>query len=207
MLTLCYTGAQSTSCTLQSFAPREDSEAIWLRAPPQLSASSGWCTWRGARLTTKHIDDAGVWTVLSDGSAVGIRQRASPGYNDQGTTKGDATETVRHRFASQKKRAESSERWEVWTASAGGCADADETQPLFQDAEQTGHLLISELGPRVKVGLMSAAFSFGNVIKLVTVGGHERFEGETEETGRGMLVKVSGRRRRPGWAPRPRAWS
>lgn len=205
-LTLCYTGALSGNCILQSFAPAEDSDAIWLRTPAQVPPSSRWCTWDAAKLASKQVDNPGVWVALSDGSAVGIRQRASTGYNDQGRARGNTTE-VRHRFPRQKGNSDGFRRWEVWTASVGGRSESDEAQPLFRDAEQSGHLLISELGPMVKVGLTSVAFSFGNVIKLVTVGGHERFEGEGDEKGHEKLMKASGRRRKPGGTPRPRAWS
>lgn len=206
-LMLSYTGEETGQCTLQSFTPAEDRDAIWLRSPSKVPPSSGWCRWDEAKKTSKQVDNPGVWITLSDGSAVGIRQRASPRYSGQGSTEGDTAGVVRRRFPSRRKQSDGFGRWEVWTATAGGRPESDEVQPLFRESEKAGHLLISELGPRVRVGLMSAAFSFGNVIKLVTVGGHERFDGAADEKGQESLMKASGRRRKPGGTPRPRAWT
>lgn len=82
----------------------------------------------------------------------------------------------------------------------------DETRQLFQNDEKSGHLMVSELGPMIRVGQRSVAFSFGNVVKLMTVGGHERFDVGAGDNDREHL-NVGSRRRKGGVMPRPRAWS
>lgn len=86
-----------------------------------------------------------------------------------------------------------------------GRAKTDETRPLIQEDDKAGHLIVSELGPMVRVGQKTVAFSFGNVVKVVTVGGHERFEDGTEDQAREYMKTGSRRRKAP--MTRPSAWS
>lgn len=60
-----------------------------------------------------------------------------------------------------------------------------------------GELMISKLGPMVKLGTMSVAVAFGNVIKVLTVG-HEYFDKTREQLGVNGDIRSMTMRRRKG---------
>jgi hypothetical protein len=72
-----------------------------------------------------------------------------------------------------------------------------ETRPLEDDEDDCRHqhLMISELGPIVKVGAGSAAVGFGDMIKVITVG-HERFSSSADRLGPEDLMNLTNRRRK-----------
>ncbi|KAF7562558.1 hypothetical protein G7046_g1573 [Stylonectria norvegica] len=180
--TICYTRADSGDCILQTYKPLEEGGLICYHSsvPP---TSRGWCSWDTAIETRKHVENPGTWSVLSDSSVVGIRQKSRrPDSDDAGGRR--RADGLRHRSPRKDVGRDPFGRWEVWTVSQGGRLRTDETRPLFQDDEQAGHLIVSDLGPMIRVGQRSVAFSFGNVVKLVTVGGQERFEGSAERRSR-----------------------
>lgn len=198
--TISYIASESGDCVMHTFVPPEDVDAICLRRSSSLLDDDG-CEWSAARETKRRVKNPGHFTALSDGSAVGIRRKMGPDV-DPISLVGSA-EGLRNRFSSRSTTKALSMQWEAWTVSPGGKTEADEVQPLFNEKEQTSHLLISDLGPKVKVGLMSVAFCFGNIIKLVTVGGPERFEPCSDENGHEGYL---GSRRRKA-VIRPRTWS
>ncbi|OBS18699.1 hypothetical protein FPOA_10426 [Fusarium poae] len=202
--TLCYTSAETGDCVVQTFAPLDDHSMIYYQNSATPS-SSGWCAWESAKETKKHVQNPGSWSVLSDGSVVGIRQKSSRAL-DNHTNGRRKTEGLRHRSPRKEPGRDLFGRWEIWSASQSGLLRTDETRPLFQANERAGHLIVTELGPVVRVGQRSIAFSFGNVVKLVTVGGHERFDSSATDNNSEHL-NVGSRRRKPGALVRPRAWS
>ena len=74
-------------------------------------------------------------------------------------------------------------------------ADVEYARPLIKAEEGPGQLIVPGIGPRVTIGLSSVAFGFGNVVKVVTVGGQQRFEPGND----GMILgprQSAGRRRK-----------
>ncbi|KAM0301345.1 hypothetical protein HYE67_006825 [Fusarium culmorum] len=202
--TLCYTSAETGDCVVQTFAPPDDHDMIYYQnsaTPP----TSGWCAWESVKETKRHIQNPGSWSVLSDGGVVGIRQKSNRALDMQ-TNGRRKTEGLRHRSPRKEPGRDLFERWEIWSVPQSGLLRTDETRPLFQANERAGHLIVTELGPVVRVGQRSIAFSFGNVVKLVTVGGHERFDSSATDNSSEHL-NVGSRRRKPGALVRPRAWS
>jgi hypothetical protein len=165
----------------------------------------GWCAWESAKETKRHIENPGSWSVLSDGSVVGIRQKSNRVFRTEANGR-RKTDGLRHRSPRKEPGRDLFGRWEIWSAPQIGQTRTDETRPLFQDDERAGHLIVTDLGPMVQVGRRSIAFSFGNVVKLVTVGGYERFEDSATDNGLEHL-NIGSRRRKPGALVRPRAWS
>ncbi len=65
------------------------------------------------------------------------------------------------------------------------------------------HLLISELGPMVKVGTSSVAVGFGNVVKVISIG-HGRFGSPSEMLEPDGSINVGSRKRRTAGLSRSR---
>jgi hypothetical protein len=199
-LTLCYTGRDTGDCIIENFLPSENADAI-LAEVPSGSLGDGWCDWKAAKKAKKRIGNPGSWATLFDGSVLGIR-RQTCGRNPE---YGAAVGSLRRRLPRETINNEAFTQWELWTVSPGGRMDADEHRPLFDETEQAGHLIISELGPKVKVGSSSVAFAFGNIIKIATRGGQERWETNAVENGQSSTVNLTGRRRKAGSGRRQRA--
>ncbi|KAF4983647.1 hypothetical protein FZEAL_999 [Fusarium zealandicum] len=202
--TLCYTEAESGDCVAQTFKPASENDMICYHNSATPTAR-GWCSWDSVKESRRHVANPGSWSVLSDGSVVGIRQKSN---RDLGIEANERRKTEGLRYRSPRKATgrDLFGRWEIWTAPQSGQLRTDETRPLFEDDEKAGHLIVTDLGPMVRVGQRSVAFSFGNVVKMVTVGGHERFESSADDKSLERL-NVGSRRRKPGAMVRPRAWS
>ncbi|KOS18110.1 Sterol regulatory element-binding protein cleavage-activating protein [Escovopsis weberi] len=186
-------GAESGDCIMHHFSPQNDDDTICLRNYTE-QPIGGWCTWEGAKEVQKHVADPGAWGLASDGTAVGVRRRvkadsAPPKY---------AVLKQRKRFPGRDGKGDILRHWEVWRAAFGDRSNPFETLPLLKEEDEASHLVISELGPKVNVGQKSMAFAFGNVIKLVTVGGSVRDEPGVERESRELFINVSGRRRKLG---------
>lgn len=203
--TISYVSADSGDCILHTFTPPEDVDSICLRAPSGATDGEG-CEWSAANVTKRRVKNPGHYGILSDGSAAGIRRKKTP-EAEVSSQCGDNGEGLRNRFGGRSTGKNTPIEWEAWTISPSLRTGTDEEQPLFKKGEQPSHLLISDLGPKVRVGLMSVAFSFGNVIKLVTVGGPERFDAGPDETGHEGYKNMASRRRKGGGTWRPRAWT
>lgn len=103
----------------------------------------------------------------------------------------------RHRVPLPAPSQQAHDDWEVWMFSHfGGKQDTWETAPLCIDAEDDGHLFVTNLGPMANVGSSSVVVGLSNVIKVITVG-QERFETE-DVTGPCSGVPAVGSRRRKG---------
>lgn len=201
---LCYTEADSGDCVVQTYTPPGENDMICFHSSAT-PTTRGWCSWESVKESRRHIENPGSWSVLSDGSVVGIRQKSARVLDIESNGR-RKTEGLRHRSPRKEAARDLFGRWEIWTAPQSGQLRTDETRPLFQDDEKAGHLIVSDLGPMVRVGQRSVAFSFGNVVKLVTVGGHERFESSIDDRALEHL-NVGSRRRKPGAMVRPRAWT
>ena len=200
--TISYVGLQTGDCVMHTFVPPEDVDAICLRSGSEGLLDDEGCSWDAARETKRRVQNPGHFNVLSDGSVVGIRRKVAD-EADLSLQRGTYKEGLRKRFPAPSPARGALPEWEAWTVSPGGRVEADEVQPLFKENERTGHLLITDLGPKAKVGLMSMAFSFGNLIKVVTVGGQERFGSTGDPSQEGWAFT----KRRRKAAIRGRAWS
>lgn len=200
--TISYVGLQTGDCVMHTFVPPEDVDAICLRSGSEGLLDDEGCSWDAARETKRRVQNPGHFNVLSDGSVVGIRRKVAD-EPDLSLQRGTYKEGLRKRFPAPSPARSALPEWEAWTVSPGGRVEADEVQPLFKENERTSHLLITDLGPKAKVGLMSMAFSFGNLIKVVTVGGQERFGSIGDPSQEGWAFT----KRRRKAAIRGRAWS
>ncbi|KAI9158801.1 Sterol regulatory element-binding protein [Paramyrothecium foliicola] len=205
MLSLGYTAAETGECLSQTYVPAIDSDAIALERNNGFTVNDGWCSWQAAKEVKKRVKNPGAWKMLPDGSVVGVRRRVSTKETVHQLT-GDGK--LRRRTHGHDKCKSRVGCWEVWTISGAGKMGMDECRPLFREDEKASHLIISELGPHVKVGRTSIAVGFGNMIKLVTLG-YERFDSDVDETNREPLLNVGSRRRKPSALTRvrtPTAW-
>lgn len=193
--TTAYVEAETGDCILHTFTPPEDYDSMCLHHPSGGTDGEG-CEWAAATITKRRIPRPGHFSILADGSMVGLRRKTKP--EAETTERSDSREGLRNRFHRRGSSKTSSNDWEVWTVSPSVRFATDEEQPLLTSNEQPNHLLISSLGPRARVGLMSVAFAFGNVLKLVTVGGPERYDQEIEGMNHDDLMNISSRKRRMG---------
>ena len=206
-LTFCYNEALTGELIIQRYVASEDRDAIWIQTPAK--SRTDWCTWDKSLETKKRIGNPGVWEILPDGWLIGIR-RLSPTDDSRPGAHPETRERMRSRFGrcSKPNEHDAFDSWELWTSSLGNSVDVHEIRPLFQDnGEKAGHLVISKLGPKARVGQRSVAFAFGNVLKIVTIGGSERFGSAVGEVTQDSLGNTNGRKRRPGSSARQRAWS
>ncbi|KAK1237585.1 hypothetical protein MKX07_006713 [Trichoderma sp. CBMAI-0711] len=203
-LTFSYLALDSGDCVLHTFTPPEDEDAICLQSVDDDSLVSGWCSWEDARERKKHISNPGVWRILSDGSALGLRRRPSAELRRR--RRQDATSGLRNRMPNAGARDSGALRcWELWRVASSDWEETDETMSLFPDGEHAGHLVVCDLGPSVRVGPTSVAFAYGNVIKLATLSGHKPFDVGVKEVSLESPVNVPTRRRRLGPTAKPGA--
>lgn len=197
-IVLCYTGRESGECVLRTYLPADGFETIALTELDK-AMDNLYDKKVVAQVISKSVANPGAWELLCDGYVVGIRRIVL----EPGTRPGDGPRSapgLRQRFSSYHKGhvALIPEHWEMWMASTGNKTDVEDARPLVKAAEGPGRLIVPGIGPRTTVGLASVAFGFGNVIKLVTVGGQQRFEasndGITRNSGRnpGRRRKSSG---------------
>ncbi|KAM0335714.1 hypothetical protein ACHAQA_000764 [Verticillium albo-atrum] len=206
---LAYNNADTGDCIIQTYAPKEDGDTICFRdsgAP----ASRSCCKWSDTRMSERQINNPGIWEALPGGFIVGVRQdRPAPArYSPDPSPTRQGLRQRLYSFRRDDVPGFNADKWEVWVASHSGRHDVYETRPLHSDDDDGGCLIISELGPMVKVGTTSVVVGFGTILKLITVG-HEHFE-DGRVTGRGQdLLNIGSRRRKPGPAgarARATAW-
>ncbi|KAL7949218.1 sterol-sensing domain of SREBP cleavage-activation domain-containing protein [Trichoderma barbatum] len=206
--TFSYLALDSGDCVLHTFTPQEDDDAICLQNIDDGGASSGWCSWADAKERKKHIGNPGVWSVLSDGSALGLRRRPRTEPRRRHGPQHQAMPGVRNRMpAARSQEFGAFSCWELWRAASSDWEEVDESMPLFSSDEDAGQLIVCDLGPSVRVGPTSVAFAYGNVIKLATLSGHKPFEAGIEEVSREAPMNVPTRRRKIGTAARSGALS
>lgn len=201
-LTLAYLSGDDGECVLQTYLPGEDYDNICFSDLVGTRVRSS-CAWEETRLVTRRIHNPGAWTPLRNGCFVGIRRKES---EDQGTPMRErlpafAKSGLRRRGHADPspRRTKLEETWEIWVISRVEKEGNIETTPLVAPDDPAG-LIISTLGPMIKVGYSSAAVGFGNVVKIITVG-HERFDNADDEAAEDINL-TNRRRRAPHSRPR-----
>jgi hypothetical protein len=197
-LTLAYVSSETGDCVLQTYLPQEEDGAICFCDPANPKTKS-CCVLGGARELKRRVKDPGDWETLLNGSIVGVRPKSPETGKDHTTS--PFQHGLRRRIGMPNKPNPTSQRdrWEVWVVSQLEKQEHYETRPLWADEEEEAgldkdHLIISSLGPIVRVGSSSVAIGFGDTIKVITVG-HERFDNPTERFGED-LINLTNRRRK-----------
>lgn len=202
-LTLAYDSELSGDCVLQTYLPDEAYDNICFsdaNGPPARSS----CTWSETRQITRRVKDPGCWTTLRNGSIVGVRrvQEALQVSNIRNRLPAFAQSGLRRR--GHVEPAPVAQKWETWVFTQLEKDGNFETRPCATSQDTSG-LIISELGPMVRVGHGSVAVGFGNIIKVITVG-HEWYDNMEEEGLRPDTTLMASRRRK-GLTSRARATS
>ena len=193
-LVLCYNAKDTGDCIIESFSPSENADAISALASD--SPGEAWCDWRAATKATRRVSNPGSSEVLFDGSVLGIRHQRHHALHAHKMELNGMAGGLRRRSPKGAKGHEALRQWEVWTESPAGRLDADEHRPLFDETEQAGYLIVSDLGPKVRVGSSSVAFAFGTVVKMATRGGEERWGSSPGDKDQSSSMNVTGRRRK-----------
>ncbi|KAF3770711.1 hypothetical protein M406DRAFT_344300 [Cryphonectria parasitica EP155] len=205
-MTLAYISEEDGDCVLQTYLPDEKYDNIYFSnavGPPARAS----CTWLETRQVTRRVPNPGLWTPLRNGCVVGVRRKQEipqgspvrerlPAFAQSGLRR-------RGRMDPTPTRPKPDEAWEIWVIARLEQEGNIEAKPLLAP-ESTAELMISELGPMVKIGHGSVAVGFGNVVKVITVG-HEWFDSTGDEGLQAENIMTSRRRRPP--ASRPQAMS
>ncbi|OAQ96299.1 hypothetical protein LLEC1_00146 [Akanthomyces lecanii] len=188
--TMAYTAASTEECIVTRYQPAEGSEAIAACAPSG-GAGGGWCTWEEAIETKKHINEPGTWGIVKGRCVIGVRKKTNP---SRSTRPG----AFRRRSAAPRGNTGTPANWQAWTVATDGYSEADDARSLFHDGLGPEELLVVPgLGPIAKIGVRSLAFSLGNVIKVVSAGGPERYSVDGDSGVESLMTK-DGRRGRHG---------
>lgn len=191
-LTLAYVTADNGDCKVQTYSPFDDDEALCfcLASEPK---TLGCNLLSNAKEVKSRISDPGQWEALPNGSIIGVRRVPPKPVKENG---------LRQRIKpSRQTQAQSplKDKWEVWVTTQLDKDSHYETKPLEDEDDDNHHgrnrLMISKLGPIVKVGAGSAAVGFGDIIKVITVG-HERFGSTADRLGPEDLMNLTNRRRK-----------
>lgn len=205
-LTLAYISEEDGDLVLQTYLPNENCDSICF-SDPAAPAPGSSCTWAETSQITRRVRNPGVWTPLRNGRVLGVRKKEedTPRSPIQERLPAFAQSTLRRRGRadSPPKRPKSDDIWEIWVITRLEKEGDIETAPFIGPGDPTA-LMISGLGPIVKVGSSSAAVGFGNIVKVIAVG-HEWFESADEGREAENIGLPSRRRRHPG--PRPSASS
>lgn len=229
-LTLAYVSAETGDCVLQTYLPREeDGRPICLCRPSQQNRVA-CCPWARTREIRRTIPNPGSWEALPTGCIVGVRKTILES-DDRAIKNGSALVRRRGEGGSDLRRRRSDDRhadpqpkrkpsctWEAWAICQLDKPDSYvyETYALVTRAgaesarsgEEVagGQLMISELGPLVRVGSGSVAVALGNIVRVLTVG-HERFDASSsaDELAAKGRVSLSTRRRKAMALSRHRA--
>lgn len=170
---ICYTQRISGECVMQTYSPLDGTEIMTFDRPDEGGKDLAEC----AQKAEKRVEAPGAWELLDSAMVVGVRRRLMS-QDPRNSHSQDEAAGLRHRFPHKSNGTSSrtEEVWEMWTASSSVESESDESRPLIKTDESLGQLIVPSIGPRAVVGLTSVAFGFGNVVKLVTIGGQQRFE-------------------------------
>ncbi|KAK0613454.1 sterol-sensing domain of SREBP cleavage-activation-domain-containing protein [Immersiella caudata] len=213
-LTLAYNEADSDDLVVRTYLPDDETDVIYSYNP--VDARNGHRqSWAAEREIVRRISKPGTWEALSNGSIVGVRRRPFVNGHEQGPV---TTSVLRRLSVSRLDPIPSAdyldEPWEAWVMSHLE-TNGDIEQQLLDDPSSARNsrirhhpprqLLICKPGPMVKLGTMSVAVGFGNLVKVISVG-HEHFDKAQDRMGAGgdmrnMIV----RRRKTGGLARIRA--
>ncbi|KAK0728088.1 sterol-sensing domain of SREBP cleavage-activation-domain-containing protein, partial [Lasiosphaeria miniovina] len=197
-LTLSYVNLDTKDLVIQTYLPEGESDTICSGDP--LEALKGKPrVWDGTREVIRRVANPGTWEALSNGSIVGVRQK--PQAQAQQWQSKVAVGGLRKRGGNRSDTGSggsASEAWEVWVISNLETKGDLETRLLDLpdgDKHDQGHLMISDLGPMVRLGTKSVAVGLGNVIKVISVG-HEYFDEHRDHLAPSDLRNMSAARRR-----------
>jgi len=201
---LAYTSADSGDCVIQTYVSPQEGVMIGfdgLSGP----VSKSQCSWNEAREIKSSIPDPGVWEALPNGCIVGVRKKSARREEPVAPGSEATSNSLRNRsFRPIPAQSRPPDTWEVWSMCQLGKEGHWETKQL--DEFERHHLLVSQLGPMVKVGSGSVAIGFGNVIKVITIG-QEQFGSALDILEADSIMNVGSRRRRPATLSRIRAHS
>ncbi|TVY84360.1 Sterol regulatory element-binding protein cleavage-activating protein [Lachnellula suecica] len=210
-LALAYTCAATGALILQSYLPQREGDTICFR-DPWTPGSKTCCLWRETVENQFVVKSPGVWEALQVGYIVGVRKLDTPSQAKEAVVNHLQPSTgLRRRgvnlsrsFAgdSRQPNRDEEDAWEAWSLSARG--ERSEV-PLCDDTKHEGYLLVSSLGPMVKVGKRSIAVGFGNVIKVITVGS-DKFDSAEEDNDDAAFVGMApSRKKKSSFSSRKRA--
>ena len=201
--TLSYVNAETGDLVLQTYVPDED-EIFW----PGVSEDStrAGATWNQTREIRRHVKNPGLWAAVCKGCIIGIRRIQPPQAREPPPA--STTGSLRRRAGLHPETRQSSAtagKWEVWVMrqlEAEG-EDSYESRPLStpeEDKAAGDQLMVTELGPIIKLGTGSVAVGFGNVVKIISAG-HEHFDSPSDRLAPDKdLINLTNRRRRIGGA-------
>ncbi|KAL2135211.1 hypothetical protein VTI74DRAFT_9417 [Chaetomium olivicolor] len=182
-LTLAYISADTGDLIIQSYAPEDETNIICSFTPGE-AISTRWSP--ETKEVTQRIVKPGIWEALPSGSLVGVRRRPELQQPPRSAIPA-FLEDLRRRAASaltpastRRPRADSGIQWEAWVLNRPD-AKADFETLLIEDttsedpALKPDHMMTANLGPLVKLGTMSVAVGFAEIVKVVSVG-HEYFD-------------------------------
>jgi hypothetical protein len=198
-LTLAYIHTDTKECILQTYLPHQAGGAISLDSNSPHDRDD-LCKWNEARQVKRRIVNPGAWELLSPGCALGVRRTATFVGESRPAILGGTG--LRQRSRGPEAKSRSRDTFEVWMIRDLENEEDDvETQPLEDQSMiggQAGHLLISDLGPVLKIGTRSLGVALGNVVKVLSVG-QERFDLPADDgLAAENLLSFSNRRRRIG---------
>jgi hypothetical protein len=214
-LTLAYVDAGTEDLVIRTYLPEDETDVIYSYNP--VDARNGHRqSWAAEREITRRVHSPGTWEALSNGSIVGVRRRRPP--TDGHGKLPAAVPILRHFSNSRQDTTPSSgsddDPWEAWVMSHLETT-SDVEERLLDDfpmesrsrtkAYVPTQLMISELGPMAKLGTMSVAVGFGNMVKVISVG-HEHFDKAQDRLGNSANMRnMMGRKRKTAGLARIRA--
>ncbi|KAK3378404.1 sterol-sensing domain of SREBP cleavage-activation-domain-containing protein [Podospora didyma] len=201
-LTLSYVNSETGDLVIHTHVPEEDGNSICPDSP--LGAKDGsQRPWSGTREIIWRIANPGTWEALSNGSIVGVRRKSAAQVGHLSpTVLSTGTSGLRRRggVRPDPKLTAINDTWDVWVINQLETKGSIETTLLeAPGANDSGSLVVSELGPIIKLGTMSVAVGFGNVVKLISVG-HEYFDQPRDRLEAEDLRNLTTSRRKRGLA-------
>jgi len=208
-LALAYTSADTGSLILQSYLPEREGDTICFR-DPWTPGSKTCCLWRETVENRYVVERPGEWEALQVGYIVGVRksERDRPkevvGHHMQSLTGLRRRGAALKRSFSNELRQDNEENdsWEAWSLNGRGDRSSI---PLCDEREGREYLLVSGLGPMVKVGKRSIAVALGNVIKVVTVGSDKFDDQEEDNHNTSFVGMAASRKKKPSLASRKKS--
>ncbi|KAK4192895.1 putative sterol regulatory element-binding protein [Podospora australis] len=204
-LTLAYVSMETGELVLQTYLPEDEDNLLCSYTPAEFS-STVQRGWGPSKEIKRHIANPGVWEALASGSIIGVREKLAPTRPRSASSASSSSSSsgpigLRRRGVNRTDdHPDNATRcWEAWVINHPEANSELETRQLdIPDAAGVpdgGHLLISEVGPMVKLGAMSVAVGFGNVVKVISAG-HEYFDQVSDGLGAESLLNLGSRRKK-----------
>ncbi|CCC09962.1 unnamed protein product [Sordaria macrospora k-hell] len=202
-LSLCYISSETGDLVIQTFHRADEADPV--HHPKDHVPEAPRQPWDEEKEVKKRIENPGRWEILPNGGIVGVRRvpvasssslrrrsfqamSSGVGVGSGLRRRGGAAATTNNSTADSTDSTTpdiGTATWQAWAFNNLESARTKgiETQPLDQqvddeeeqDTSMYDNLLVSELGPMVRLGTASVAVGLGNVIKVISVG-HEHFD-------------------------------